>query len=217
MKFFDPCGNELTQEEFIDFYSKCYYMSNNKDVEDTIEKLLKKDELSKEDIFNILAWKIGKISHKNSTEDELVFHEGWNIKTLETNVYGKKLDIQSICEKLRDLNNKDLDGYLDALKGFSGLGPVYIITLRFFVTKGQEPIYDRFAYRALHAIEDGTSPKTIKEKELTFENAVKQYGDYCDLLKKVFSENWNKRSVDKALWAYGHLLCGISEAGKVSD
>ena len=75
MKFFDPCGNELTREEFIDFYSKCYYMSNNRDVEDTIEKLLRKDELSAEDIFMILAWKIGKISHKDSTKDNLAFHK----------------------------------------------------------------------------------------------------------------------------------------------
>lgn len=206
MKFFDPCGNELTREEFIDFYSKCYYMFNNKDVEDTIEKLLRKDELSAEDIFMILAWKIGKISHEKSTKDNLAFHKGWNKEKLETNVYGRNLNIEGICKKLRELNNATLDCYLDAFNGFVGLGPVYIITLRFFVTKGQEPIYDRFAYRALHAIEDGTSPKTIKEKELTFKNAVKQYGDYCDLLKKVFSDNWNKRSVDKALWAYGHML-----------
>ena len=206
MKFFDPCGNELTREEFIDFYSKCYYMSNNRDVEDTIEKLLRKDELSAEDIFMILDWKIGKISHKDSTKDNLAFHKGWNKEKLETNVYGRNLNIEGICKKLRELNNATLDCYLDAFNGFVGLGPIYVITLRFFATNGREPIYDRFAYKALYAIIEEKSPKKIKEIELTPQNAVVQYNAYCDALKRVFPEQWNERSVDQALWAYGHML-----------
>ena len=60
--------------------------------------------------------------------------------------------------------------------------------------------------QALYAIIEEKSPKKIKEIELTPQNAVVQYNAYCDALKRVFSEQWNERSVDQALWAYGHML-----------
>ena len=94
------------------------------------------------------------------------------------------------------------------------------MTLLFFATKGNYPIFDRFAFAALCAINEGAKPDRNRPlvdyvKMSTANNvsgAAEIYEKYMKLLldKKLF--DWNnknateKRDIDRALWVYGHLF-----------
>lgn len=215
MLFYYPNGEIIKDKEtFIDFYSKYYYMNNSIFVENEIEKLLSKgkNNISEKDIFRILAWKIGKINHKKSTsEQKIIYCKGWNEKRLTAKIYEKPLDSQyfsCIKKSILGIEGEQLKDYIGKLGNINYLGPVYIITLRYFATKGKYPIYDRFAYKAVQAILDNTIKvgKTIKEKNVSFKKIDDIYNDYLKTLKSIFLEQYNERRVDKALWSYGHLF-----------
>ncbi len=97
-----------------------------------------------------------------------------------------------------------------------GIGPVYLITLLYFISGGKYPIYDQFAHFSLMGIEEGSSfdRKKFTEKDLRtevstekdLETFFKSYQEnYIKRLKNIFGEQWNHRDTDRALWVYGHL------------
>lgn len=116
------------------------------------------------------------------------------------------------------------------------IGIVYAITLLFFVTNGAYPIYDRYAHVGLKSVADGGnptdeqskitesyycskmfhSPGRNKDGDITgtaIDKAWKEYMGYKRLLmgKDAFGDVYGKgaserRKVDRALWAYGHLF-----------
>ena len=118
------------------------------------------------------------------------------------------------------------------INDIAGLGTVYLLTLLYYITAGECPIYDHFAMGALVSFElsekyvfipgsiirlkslptkeidsDGNFKNSKKIKSvLTEENSV--YREYCGLLQKYFSEDWrdNIYDIDKALWVYGHFF-----------
>lgn len=57
-KYYDTEGNEIDQDRFIEFYSKCYYLDNSSFVEKGIEKLMSSDKISPDDVMLILRWKM---------------------------------------------------------------------------------------------------------------------------------------------------------------
>ena len=106
---------------------------------------------------------------------------------------------QVLCE-LRDLH-------------INGLGTVYIITLLYFISHGQYPIYDRFAWKAIQAICDDTKPGDVihaselpEKKSHAFDTVFDTYmNPYMDKLKSVFGSTYQEsRDIDRALWVYGH-------------
>ena len=226
---------------------KTYVKRSSKYVENLIEGILEKssDSLTSSDIALILAWKIGKIKHSES-EDELKLHCNWckqlgeysSGKFLKWNgdpikQYGDKrnivLDVKNITEylksngpKLNDLIGKgDIQLALDKLikEHWTGIGPVYLITLLYFITNKQHPgkcpIYDRFAMRALLAIKSnkqiGESVECGDLPDKSSNNCsqivAKRMEEYIGLLDEIFGDDYKyNRNVDRALWVYGHLF-----------
>lgn len=114
-------------------------------------------------------------------------------------------------------------------KDIKGLGPVYIITLMFFITKAKYPIYDRFAMAALQVLlvieqgydvslwDNSDSSNSIvrktslpEKKFLSDKDEIelpKMYSYYIGLLNHFFGKEWEKtRDIDRALWVYGHYF-----------
>ena len=77
----------------------------------------------------------------------------------------------------------------------TGIGPVYLITLLYFISKGQYPIYDKFAHISL---------KMIEEKDCQFNSLIKD--NYVTRLRNIFGKAYNDSNVDRALWVYSHLF-----------
>lgn len=211
-KFYYPDGSKICDKEgFIDFYSKVYYIQNlNKKREDAIESILRSPVLKPDDIVAILKWKVGD---KNVDDPEVIRGQFTTIVPTEisNDLSGNKKETLSKYE-----SNVKL---LEKLMSYEKIGPVYAITLLFFLTCGEYPIYDQYAHYALLAIceekYDFTSTIEKKVKDLEFhadsakpEQVYSEYQmNYIARLKKVFGEDYKvDRRIDQALWAYGHLF-----------
>ena len=93
------------------------------------------------------------------------------------------------------------------------LGPVYILTIIYFITRGESPIFDRFAYSAVKSLyysklrhADFTPedvwyecPSGKKPKDI-----LKVINDYKWYLEQVFGKSNIARDIDRSLWVYGH-------------
>lgn len=253
--FFCPCGKKtFSKEEFIDFYSEKYYLTDSSGkpnepvtyktakgcgkvgqssryVENEIDRLLEKGIKEKIDVVRIMAWKIGKIDHRKSN-DEFAYVSGWEgAKDWDGNPdftvtrYGKEIKIGKLAtyiadniNELENLAKENPQEVLNKLKklNISGLGPVYLITLLYFISHGKYPIYDRFAMAALEAINDSSKRP---EDEVAFhalpDKSSKKFetiiGDemdpYINRIENIFGKAyWKNRDIDRALWVYGHLF-----------
>ena len=232
--FFDPTGKEITVDRFIEFYSQCYYLSNSKVVEDKIEKILSTSALTMEDVMLILRWKLGRINNRASQrKSECIVQE----KDKENNFItytgrGKEVRAEEFCkyvssEELRSEmkgNSDNPQDILNLLKDSSpeNIGVVYLLTVLYFITGAEYPIYDRFAMMAVTAIEKGLRPgEEVYYRELPQKNEKRfscllndqessNYLKYIQLLNIVFglrySNNKKDRDIDRALWVYGHLF-----------
>ena len=206
-------------------------------VEQQIDGILNNGIRSEKDVMKILAWKIGKIKHKKSQIDlakgkNIAYHSDWE-KAEECDVkrYGKewkeikpfaKYIADNIChlEKLAANDRpievlSELRQAQDCLK-LKWIGPVYLLTLLYFISKGNYPIYDQFAHYALKAIEE---QKSFTEQQYTTDDInceVDQTADlerffstykekYLKRLQDIFQDEYKNRDVDRALWVYGHL------------
>lgn len=218
-------------------------------VEKQIDALLEgvrngKRVLSFNDVIHILAWKFGRIDHKKSEKEKWFFYrEDWeciedkfidrlideekNKITVPRPKKGDKtahFSIGSIAQFISKnfevlhkespkqfLSHKEIDIY--------GMGPVYKITLLYFVSGGRYPIYDRFAYKALLALGEGTNPglnkraPSLPEKSDTMlwnnyvEKLDNSYQKYIELMEIIFNKDYiEDRRIDRALWVYGHLF-----------
>lgn len=214
-KYFYPDGKTLfdSKDAFVDFYSNIYYWKNSKFVEDEMTKIFEKqDSLNVGDIFDILAWKTGKIKHhKSEIEKQIMYSKGWDKEKLTTLLYNYSFDIANITDKIQEIGKgcRDIQTYMNAfVKSDTHIGPVYAVTLMSFNTQGKELIYDRFAHYALKKI-----VKEFREyEEPSYGNMPKIYGEYKEVIVQEF-EDYVKdkdilkiRKLDQALWAYGHCL-----------
>lgn len=211
--FLEKLGVEydrLTLEEVTwdSFRSLLNTASRNDYIEGTDEFLrpFKLDEI----IIAILKWKVGD---KNVDDPEVIRGQFTTIVPTEisNDLSGNKKETLSKYE-----SNVKL---LEKLMSYEKIGPVYAITLLFFLTCGEYPIYDQYAHYALLAIceekYDFTSTIEKKVKDLEFhadsakpEQVYSEYQmNYIARLKKVFGEDYKvDRRIDQALWAYGHLF-----------
>ena len=236
MNFYDKNGNEIEKADFIKLYSPSYFLGeervvkgvnqNSKWAEEQIEVILKYGIKTPLDIVHILAWKIGKLNHAEcDKQNKFIYSKDWvNAEDMEARLYKKDFEIKKFCdfvmkhlsymeqcisdEKPQDVLNKLKEGSV------SGVGPVYMITMLYFISKKKYPIYDRFAFKAVEAIVNETKPgTTIKEKELPDKNSKKfktimetDMNYYMRKLNDVFGDKFNDRDVDRALWVYGHMF-----------
>lgn len=246
MKFY-YCNKSINQfesvdkETFVSKYNESYFIGNERAIkgvsqnsqiaEDEIERILQNGFKCKEDVIKILAWKIGKIDHKNSEKNnEIIFSKDW--KNAYDGIiwrYGIEWEginefveyLTSNFEYLNELAFSDPQKLLCELRNKSpkGIGTVYIITLLYFISKGKYPIYDRFANLALDGIINDKNPKNDKIKEVTLptkdsKKFLRIYDDYVkpysDKISKIFDIDYNDlktyRDVDRALWVYGHAF-----------
>lgn len=254
-----PAVMELN-ESFIDAYESCYYLfeededENNKDempvvvgvsktrrwIEVEIENLLEKENWTPADVIHLLAWKMGRINHKESKEQgEYKYIGTWSDKENEqlkaTNRSGPiekiKLFVENVIQFKKDYkenygnirgNKEEMLKQLQALK-VNGIGSVYLITVLYFVSGGEYPIFDRFAMTALNAAQKGSKPgekvaaKQLPDKVtgLLSEGSASVYQQFITKLEwlcetiygdKNCYKGKQGRKIDRALWVYGHLF-----------
>lgn len=234
MKFYTLDGNEIDKSEFVEKYGNSYYRGclrciprvgqSSRFVEDHIDTLLKNGIQKPLDVVHILAWKIGKIKHSES-QDSFVYADDWkNAEQFVAYRYNRKFDIQTISEYIA--NNitqleKNAENHPQQVicelrdLHINGLGTVYIITLLYFISRGQYPIYDRFAWKAIQAICDDKKPGDIinasespEKKSRAFDTVFDTHMiSYMKKMDSVFGSAYQEsRDVDRVLWVYGHAF-----------
>lgn len=234
--FYTPSGTStICKDCFIKLYSESYYLNNTRIVsgvkqsssyiENRIDNLLAVGIKNEADVARILAWKIGKINHKESEKQkEFKYALDWdNIEnSLTAPLYDYTLDFSDFAHNIV----KNID-YLETLATLSpcavlnelikyappkGIGIVYLITIMYFISKRTHPIYDRYAMMAVDAIFYNIAPhKHIEYQELPDINsnklaeAIEIYEQYIKKLDKIFGNEFKEnRNIDRALWVYGH-------------
>lgn len=215
LKLYYPDGERAIDDAwtFVAFYSQVYFFAaGNNTLERKMDKLLHAEELTRDDIADILVWKTG--GHLN--QDAGVISCGYNTKIRVTEVAklfdGKKAPHMAVPA--------------DTLCGLckcQGIGFTYAMALMYFLSCGNIPIYDRFAHLALAAIQEGRRPgEIIPEGRLVLSPTIRNKDDAqkaLDLYRKKFAllltgNNLHEpllgipysRDADRALWAYGHLF-----------
>lgn len=191
-----------------------------KSVENRIMSILSNGIKSPDDIFDILAWKTGRIKQKCYKDNqELEYFSGCDKNQLKLKVYGRCIHlcnyslriIESIPGIINKVNEGDLKGAFETFlsEAPAGIGSVYAIALLFFITKGELPIYDQYAMKALMMINPsaGISYRTLPSKSNRnfYDRLVNDYTEYISLLESVYKTEYKKcRAIDRALWVYGH-------------
>jgi hypothetical protein len=232
MSFYDLNGNQLTQQNWINYYEPFYYLDEprnigqkitrknktNIHVERKIENILN-DGLTNNDIPLVIAWKIGAIDHINSSQNNIIFRQNFNT-TYQFQTQFNRINANHIinyCKvnfnNLLTLNGQNLLGALMGnRRNNSYFGLVYCLTLVYFFSKGYWPIYDKYAYIALYTILNNIQPhNTIHYTQI---NNWHQYQLYVHNIISIFGQQNISRQIDRSLWVYGHLfLTGKGKKG----
>ncbi|MBR2743318.1 MAG: hypothetical protein IKD89_06990 [Clostridia bacterium] len=183
----------IERKEFIDLYSNDYFLDKDKYtvkrisrscewIEKDITCLLTKTDWSDADIVHMLAWKMGRINHKDSKYPNYIFtgngwNDGQNGECLAANNRKGKIDIGYLVQNIHSFkkdyaDNKETyddnpENLLTRLREvlnvngeqtITGVGSVYLITILYFVSGGYYPIYDQFAMKAIEALDEGAVP-----------------------------------------------------------
>lgn len=234
MELFAPSCKPIERNKFVSFYGQSYYLDNpriipgvgqnSRFVEDQIDALLRNGIKSSIDIVHILAWKIGKINHRESEKEKrIVYTKDWldSEATMAPSRYGKHLDLKKIAEyisgnigSLEETAKNEPQNVLNELKSLeiNGLGTVYLITLLYFISRGVWPIYDRFAKVALDAIDGNLELGSVVEYKELPDKSSSKFGTVCedelvpyrDKIYRIFGDDLTCRDYDRALWVYGH-------------
>ncbi len=201
---------------------------NSKNAEDILEMILSEGIRCPEDVDRILAWKIGGIDHEASKSRQTIrFISSWEDEKspsviVKNGVFIFECDrkaFKDFCVRIYEIAQKYekpfpeekvksiLNDIVKATGSIKGFGPVYILTLLYFLTRGQSPIFDRCAYKAVKAIYHEKKPKDIWYENPTSKSVtgiLKVISDYEWYLERVFGVQNIDRDTDRALWVYGH-------------
>lgn len=230
--------SKINEKDFIETYEKAYFKGNSKpdgiprlnqtscEIETYIESLLNKpEEYTTQELLEIVSWKAGNLKELGQP---IKCSTGYGIS-----INKEQLEkyLASINQKADDIRNKAknpdnatlLDIYANMLQDVpTNFGCVYILNLLSFISKGEMPIYDQFAHRAVKALfisayltkdDPNTDPYKIKPDQIFIGAApsktdvkavIKMYNEYLWLLNAVFGKKNISRSLDRALWVYGH-------------
>ena len=222
MKFYDKNGNELEREEFIKTYSQEYKFE-----EQDIESVLQNGIQSKEDVIRILCWKIGgkqisdycvkNYNHTIKLNDQII---NFIISTPVTTDDDAK-------KALKEIMKVDNIGFTYAvtLLHFMSQGqyPIYdkFAHIALIMIDGDSP-FDRIIKDSellgtgrgknrqveVPSVIDNTAADKNEKIEFAFD---KYKENYVNRINTNFNMNYGKekisdRTVDRALWIYGHLF-----------
>lgn len=175
----DGSWDTISKKAFVEKYNEIYFTGqkngtrkNSCFAEKRVEEILCKGIETIDDVVLILAWKIGKIKHSSSdNERKIKYASDWNCAETgnfeEIKLFGKNFNIVPFAEyivehrgELEDILKTGPDGaqcVMNTLKEQSQslgnmMGTVYLITILYFLSRGDYPIYDRFAKIAIDAI-----------------------------------------------------------------
>lgn len=215
-QFFYPNGTKIGEDEFVRFYSQVYYYLNrNLSLEHRIDCILESDALTRRNLIDILRWKVGATAFDYTSE---VVANQWgsiNVGKIMDQFGFDCAETQFPKEKLWKGSPQET---LCFLREADDIGPVYAITLLYFLSKGDYPIYDKFAHIAIKVICEGKDfGQLVSKKELNEEihlnsaktaNIFDEYQKkYVERIKSVFQDRYKaNRDIDRALWVYGHLF-----------
>ncbi|MCM1180795.1 MAG: hypothetical protein NC347_11095 [Clostridium sp.] len=212
--------NNLLERE-IKFWENMYFDDskkmvgvpvNNQVAEGVEEDIFKNHYNGKVDI-EAVAWKLGRLTtdgvQYNNTNDGIVNGYGNHINLKELKDYIKWINanVNEIKDKLKE--EKLVEAFkMLAEESPHNFGTVYIITMMFFISQGEIPIYDRFAHIAVKAIYADKFPYEIyvggAPSKKAPEAAINILNEYRWLLQKTFKSSSISRELDRALWVYGH-------------
>lgn len=227
MTFYNTNNQEISQIKWIEKIQPYYYLSGpthgrrvnrrnqgSRFVEEKIEKILK-NGLQPNDLPLIIAWKIGAIDHKASEFQKIIFYKNNFDQEFQTKGQFRQInanDIINYCKNNFDylINlNDDVERLFNNLyqnRGLNnGFGIVYCMSLLYFFTQGNWPIYDKYAQIALDAIFLNKRPG-----EIVRYRQINSWRDYCEKyvnkMVDVFDNQNIPREIDRSLWVYGHFF-----------
>lgn len=182
------------------------------------------------DIPLIIAWKVGIIDHDASKESVVYTDNFPNTLIYDDFPYHKNINagpmIDIIVSRLSELKELSKENLREAYKTLYGIrvpyfGSVKVLTLLYFLSQGKCPIYDKFAEMSLNAYYSDTKPgESVEYKGLAgnVKNDMSRLVDYKENLEYIFgNEIYESRSIDRALWVYGHLFLEIKKTKKVKE
>lgn len=236
MAFFNEDGNEeLPLKKWVEKFEPYYFIGGptwrrrihrgtqgSRFVEDQVCALLDHNRvpsLSIADLIPLMAWKIGMIGHRASeAAKEIVYRNSWNTRMVNRYGHNFSASITRLANEMPTILEKANSGrpqrLFDMHTELESFGPVYILTILFFVTHGKYPIYDRFAHIAAEAIDAGLPPGSPVPSAYRSLRTWEDYEHYMELLRRAFgpcpqrpeTSGFIPRSVDRALWVYGHFF-----------
>ncbi len=180
-------------------------------VEDYADKVLSHQVFDK----RLFLWKAGRLTVEQAElEDEKLIHK---IKVL--NGRGHEIEnAEAFIDAVKEIElSKGNDGFkhnykkileLSKQTNLKNVGAVYLITVLFFMSNKEYPIYDYFAHRAVKALYFGMKPKEVfvgaAPDKTELDKVLAMYKEYVFLLEQVFGYSNIERELDRALWVYGH-------------
>ncbi len=199
---------------------KCYYGENiedipiihpvAKEVEEFIQQFWEAGEINE----YVVAWKAGRIlsTEKGIQKKDDNYLNGYggviNSKELENYLEETRKKWCLLIE-----NNNDIGDFGNVYNELSqgapaNFGTVYIINLIFFLSKTDWPIYDKYAHKAAKALYMNKKPCEVyvgdAPSKKSVRDVVNMYAEYIWYLKKLFGTQKISRTIDRALWVYGH-------------
>jgi hypothetical protein len=240
MTFFDEQGNSVPCQQWLNTYVRYYFLGpdqwggrprnkTSRYVEDKVCALLMKSTpLSRNELEDIMAWKIGLIDHRQSeVTRSMVYLQNWptqlapklqyGILDFSTSIPYLATNIATIAAKVNQNPQYLFNLKQQQLPQLRGFGYVYLLTLQFFITHGRFPIYDKFAHVAALAIDRGLVPDSPPKSHVKYAELTRwsDYQAYMNLLGRIRnacpqrapnSPMFISRDLDRALWVYGHFF-----------
>lgn len=226
MGFFDQHGNQIQGPHWLDMFEPPYFLNGpnivrNRTsplVEQQVCALLNQNGLGFNELKTIMGWKLGEIRHRLSqNQGRIVFTNSWGAHaTTSRSRYNYTQSIQSLANQMNQIMQHVQAGHPDLVFNLHTqldyFMPTTILTIVFFVTHGQQLIYDKYAHIAALAINQGQAPGA----HIANYHRVQNWGDYeayKELLVPIVAACGQQaghmpvpRPVDRALWVYGHLF-----------
>jgi hypothetical protein len=235
MTFFSEIGEIISAAEWLRTYEQRYFLGGSTSdgvtqrnqssqfVEEKVCALLNQSRyLSKDDLVLLMARKMGLINHGSSeTLKGIIYRQNFDenliSKSRRTLDFSRSIPylaakMQQIAQMLIKSPEYLVDRVRSSHPELKGFGITYILTVQFFVTHGHDPIYDKFAHMGAIAIHEALKPGTLIKWAPVQDWS--QYQAYVNLLRPISaacfkignSQMTVPRTVDRALWVYGHFF-----------
>lgn len=164
----------------------------------------------------IFLWKAGRL-----TVEQAAHKDAESIRRVKVlNGRGHEIEnaedfIDGVIKEMEMLKGNDsfqvkYEKLLDISKQtqLKNVGAVYLITVLFFLSNKEYPIYDYYAHRAVKALYLDKIPSEVfvgaAPAKTELYKVVAMYNEYKFLLEQVFGYSSIERELDRALWVYGH-------------